>query len=253
MLNLLSVGSSAIVSIVALVLLVAFALVGFSKGFVKTFFSIFGTIISLLLAILLAPSVAKFLQESTSIVTSVAEGIEGFAQNLVGKETLDMTIGAVTESSLQEAGVGGWIISLIISFKGIDGIPLDTTVGDLLGPTFAYYVVIVLAVILLFVIFKIILFVVSKIVKSLYNIKIVATIDRTLGLFLGAINGIVTINLTMLIISIIPINAVQNFYQTLSSSSVLTFISKIDVYGYLLGKISTNNLVEFIKGLFVSV
>ena len=46
----------------------------------------------------------------------VAEGIEGFAQNLVGKETLDMTLGAVTESSLKEAGVGGWIISLIISF-----------------------------------------------------------------------------------------------------------------------------------------
>lgn len=250
--NLLVANASAIVDVVALVLLFAFALVGLSKGFVKTFFSIFGTILSLLIAILLAPSVVNFLQNSTSIVSSVVEGVEGFAQGLVGKETLDMTIGAISESTLQQAGVGGWIFSLILSFKGLEGIPLDTTVGELLGPTFAYYVVVVFAVILLFIIFKIIFFVISRIVKSLYKFKLVATLDRTLGFVLGAANGIITINLIMLVLSIIPIGGVQNFYITLSSSSVLGFISKIDIYGYLLSHISTNNLAEFIKNLFAA-
>lgn len=250
--NLLATNVGAVVNVVALVLMLAFALVGLSKGFVKTFFSIFGTILSLFLSILLAPSVASFLERGTSVVTTVAEGVQGLVQNLVGKDALGMTIQAVTESSLQQAGVGGWVISLILSLKGLEGIPLDTTVGELIGPTFAYYIVVILSVIVLFVLFKIILFVVSKIVKSLYSIKLVATIDRTLGLLMGAINGVVTINLIMLILSMIPIGFVQNLYITLSASSVLSFLSKIDIYGYLLSSISTNNLATFIKGIFAA-
>lgn len=248
--NLLTVNVGAIVNVVALVLLLAFALVGLSKGFVKTFFSIFGTIISLLIAILLAPSVATFLQNSTSLATSITEGTQGFIQNLIGPDAMNMTIQSVSENSLQQAGVAGWIISLILSFKGVEGIPLDTTVGELLGPTFAYYIVVVISVVILFIILKIILFVISKIVKSLYRIKLIAALDKSLGFVIGAINGIVTINLIMMILSIIPIGAVQNIYNILSSSSVIFFMSKIDIYGLLLNNISANNLVSFVKGIF---
>ncbi len=248
--NLLAVNVGAITDVVALMLLLAFALIGLAKGFVKSFFSIFGTIIALLLAIILAPSVASFLERSTSIATAISGGLETFIKNIVGEEVINLTLLEASENALEKAGVGGWIISLILSFKGLEGLPLDVTVGQLICPTFAYYIVVVLSVVLLFIILKVIMFLVGQIVKDMYKIKLVEKTDKWLGFLIGLINGIVTINFVMLILSIIPISWLQDFYVSISTSNVLKFISTINVYGYLLNFISTKGLSRFILGLF---
>lgn len=245
--NLLLLNAGAIVDIVALVFIFGFALLGFVRGFAKSFVSLFGTIISLLLAILLCPTVARFIESKFSLVSSFSESLAGTLNKLFGETIMNTTLEQATEQSLGDAGVAGWIISLVILFKGDTGIPMDITLNQLLCPTIAYYIVIIIAIVILFILFKILFFLLGVLVKKLYVIGIIKTVDRVLGLVLGIISGIVYLDAFILLISIIPINFVQDLYAYVLSSTFTMFLHNIDLFGAIMNAVSVDDVVAFVK------
>jgi len=238
---------SAMADIVALVFLALFALFGFIRGFTKTFFSVFGTIIAIVLAVLLAPALTELLQNSFSVINTVSESISGVLNNVFGEELMNMNLGQVSEDVLGETSLASFIVKIVLQLKSDNTIPLVTTLNQIICPTFAYYIVLILSAVVLFIIFKIVFIIVHRLVKLAYACKLVRNVDRILGAVLGFINGIFNLELIILAISIIPIALFQDIYAGIQASILANFIEDINLYGLLLNAISSQNVIGAIK------
>ncbi|MBQ8426697.1 MAG: CvpA family protein [Clostridia bacterium] len=249
MLNLLTSNGSAVINVVALVFVLGFALYGLIRGFAKTFISMFGTILGILLAILLCSSVASFLESKFSFVTSMASSLSGVVGNIFGGEAMDIPIAYATEETMQLAGVNGLLIKLVLSIKSNGTYSSDTTLGQVICPTFAYYIALIISAVALFIIFKLIFIVIGNIIKKSYNIRIVEKIDRTLGLVLGLISGVIYFETIVMLIGAIPIDAVQDLYVLIENSTIAHAICAINPYDSIFSLISFNNISSFVSSL----
>ena len=252
--NLLAVNLPAIVDAVAIFFVATFTIIGYAKGFVKQFVSAFGTILSLLLAVLLCTSVATFLQSQFGFVETVSKSIGGTLSNILGADVSHLTLGELVNEQgreiLVQKGVAPWLIDIVMLFvNDTSALPMDTTIYQILCPTFAYYVVIIIAVVSLFIVFKLMFFILGKYVHKLHSIKMIAVLDNTLGCLLGLFCGIVYLELIIMLLSIIPIQAVQDVYSAVHASVVANFIEKINLYSIVLKALSTANVVGFVKSL----
>ena len=144
---LLAMSGSAIVDIVALALILGFAIYGATKGFVNTLIKTFGTIIAVILAILLCGKVAVFLEGKIGIITFFSEKVSGITEKIFGAEVVNMTLAEVesAEHLLSFSGnkLSLFIINIILKIKG-EGVSESLTVNEVLAPTFAYYISIVI-------------------------------------------------------------------------------------------------------------
>lgn len=250
--NLLAVNMPVIVDVVAIVFVAAFMIYGYAKGFVKQFVSAFGTIFSLLFAVLLCTSVANFLQTQFGLVESLAVGLDGVLTNIVGADVMEITLGEAGREYLAQQGMAAWMIDLVMLFVADGSLPLDTSLRQVIGPTFAYYLLIILSAVGLFIIFKLLFFLLGKIIKKLHSIRLIAILDNGLGCLLGLFSGIIYLELIIMVISIIPIQAVQDVYMAIQSSIFASFVARINLYNVVLNAISSTNVVGYVKNLVIN-
>lgn len=243
----LMASASAIVNVVALVLLLFFALHGMINGFVKTLISLFGTVISFLIAILLCPNVITFLQTRFMILDKLAGSLSGFLEKTFGSELMGMTIEQAETSNAILSGFGGLIIKTILKIKGTDGITETMLVSEVLPRTFAYYLLLVLAVLVLFILFKLIFAVLVKFIEKAHSISMVSGIDKTLGFFLGIISGVINLEFIILVIGLLPFNFCQTLYQTIISSEVGGFLANINLISLIMQGTSIPKLNQIIN------
>ena len=256
--NLLAVNLPVIVDVVAIIFVAAFTIVGYAKGFVKQFVSAFGTIFSLLFAVLLSTSVATFLQNQFGVVNSLSQSVGGVLSNIIGADASQITLGELVNEQgrllLAQKGMAPWMINIVMAFV-VDGgtsLPMDTTVYEVLCPTFAYYAVIIISAIVLFAIFKILFFLLGKLINKLHAIRLVAILDNTLGCLLGLFCGIVYLELIIMAIGFIPVQFLQDIYMAVQASIFANFIARINLYNVVLNAISTTNIVGYVKNLLLA-
>lgn len=249
MLNLLASNGSAIVNVAALVFVLGFALYGLIRGFAKTFISMFGTLLAILFAILLCSTVANFLESKFSFVSSLANSLTGTVSNIFGDKAMEIPLKYATKETMQSAGVNGLLINLVLSIKANGTYPPNTTLGQALCPTFAYYIILIISAIGLFIVFKLIFIVIGNIIRKSYEIKIVEKIDRTLGFILGLISGIIYFETIVMLIGAIPLNATQNLYVLIESSTIAHAICAINPYDSIFSLISINNISNFVTSI----
>lgn len=248
--NLLLANVSAIVDAVALAFVIIFALAGLINGFAKTFFKTFGTIIALLLSALLCPLVVDFLQNSFTLIEVVSKGISGTLTKIFGEELMNMSLTDASEQVLKDSGLIGFVVSIVIAVKAEGSIPLGTTLNQVICPTFAYYIVLVLAFIIVFILLKLIFKVFESIIKALYQkLPFIMATDRILGLVLGLLNGIVNLEIVIMVISVIPLGFMQDLYASIQISTVANFIEDINLFRVILSSISTTNVVDAVKSI----
>ena len=219
---LLTTNLSATVDIVALIFVGVFALWGLIRGFTKTFFSAFGTMLSLLFAVLLCSTVANFLQEKFALVTTISESVSVALSDAFGAELMNATLRDVSAGYLENAGLNGLLVELILSMQ--TELPLDTTLNMIICPTVSYYIVLIISVIALFIIFKIIFFLIGEIVKKLYKNRTIATFDKFFGFALGLLHGIISLELIIMAISVMPVPILQDVYSAIQTSTFANFI-----------------------------
>ncbi len=250
--NLLLTNYGAIIDVVALVIVFGFALVGLKKGFVKSLISTFGTVLSLLFAVLLCTRVADVLESKFSFVSKLSNSIANFLDRLVGEDIMNTPLSHASDDIFGSAGIGGIIASVILSVKNDTSIPLNTSIRDVLAPTFSYYVIIAISVVILYILFKIALFLIGEIIKrNLYKINSVAKTDKLLGFIFGLISGIVYIEFFILIISILPLGFCQNLYVQIHATTFTAFIEKINLYSKLINMLSIGSVIEHIKSILI--
>ena len=249
MFNLLSANLPLIIDGVAVVFILIFALRGLNKGFAKLFISVFGTIISLLLAVLLCSTVTNVLESKFSVVTNMAGSLEGVLTKVFGEKAMNTTLAQVTSDTVHELKLGSWLTDIVLTFAKDNSIPTDTTLNQIIGPTFGYYVVLVIVIIALFIIFKILFFLLGAFIKSLHSLKLVALVDKSLGFALGLVQGIISLELLIMTVAIIPIPVVQNIYASISLTAFTNFIHNINLYGVIMDMVASADIVGFVKGM----
>lgn len=253
MYNLLTSNVSAIIDIVALIFVVIFALWGTIRGFTKTFFSVFGTLIGLLLALLLCSSVANFMQQKYQTITKVGDSLAGVLTNIFGDTLMNTTLSQATENYLKEQGLGSLIISIVLSAQEDSSIPMNTTLNEIICPSFAYYIVAIISAVILFIIFKLIFYLIGAVVKSMYKNKFVERFDRLLGFALGLIQGVVILEFIIMLISILPIAFFQDIYAGIQISRFAKFIETISLYKVVIRTIAGGNVVNIVKSIVTGV
>lgn len=247
MFNLLSSNVSAIVDVVVIIALVLSALLGFKRGFVKTFIKIFGTFFALLLSVLLASKVTVSMENKFSLVTKIAGGLEGVLNKIFGEKIMNIKLSVATEEYLANNGVGNWLINIILQTKASGSVPMDTTLNQIICPSFAYYIALVLVQVLLFIIFKIIFFLIGNLFKNLHSIKLVKMTDGLLGLALGLLSAFMIIEITIMIIGIIPLGFLKEIHVCATGSGFTGFIHKINIFSLILNSIASLDVVGVIK------
>ena len=246
---LLTTNLSATVDIVALIFVGVFALWGLIRGFTKTFFSAFGTMLSLLFAVLLCSTVANFLQEKFALVTTISESVSVALSDAFGAELMNATLRDVSAGYLENAGLNGLLVELILSMQ--TELPLDTTLNMIICPTVSYYIVLIISIIALFIIFKIIFFLIGEIVKKLYKNRTIATFDKFFGFALGLLHGIISLELIIMAISVIPIPILQDVYSAIQTSTFANFIEDINLFNLIINAVIKSDVFDFVKGLIL--
>ncbi len=237
MLNLLSSSLPAIIDIVVVILILLFAILGFAKGFINTFLKSFGSLISLILSVLLCATVVNFLSEQFFVGATIAERLVKTVNKIFGEELMSQPLGSASELSLKDSGVAGWIIKNLFQIKDNGAYPEGTTLGGAISQIFAYYILIAIVFVVLFIIFKVLCFLIMKFAIKMQERKMVGTADRVLGLFLGLIMGISFVQGTLFAIQSLPIGFIQDLSLAIDNSVITNFISNINLYSVILDSI----------------
>ena len=235
---------SATIDIVALVILLAYALYGLIRGFAKTFFSVFGTLLGVLIAILIAPSVVGFLQEKYMVVDTMTGSFGGVVQGLLTQELIETPLSLASQDNL--GGIASLVAKIVLMFKNQEGVSPDATIGEAVASIFSYYFVLILCVIGLFIILKLIFFVLTEMVKKAYVSKLVASLDRVLGLALGVFNGIFHMELIIMIISLLPIPFCQQITLAINDTIFVKFMQDINLYQIIMTEFVYKNILRVV-------
>ncbi len=241
------VGASAIVDLVALGLIVLFCVWGLIRGFVKVFISIFGRILSLLLAVLLCSSMAVFLSETFGLTNTIASWLMGVVSNIFGDELANTTLLEATESSLNNFSISSWLVKIILEAKNSGDIAQTTTLNQIISPALAHYIVLVISAVILYIIFRIIFFIVGEIVSKLHKIKLIGSVDKSLGAVLGLIWGIISVQVIVFVINVIPLGFFQEISVAIDQSAVTSFISSINLFGFIISSITSKDILATIS------
>lgn len=251
--NLLLINTTgAIIDGVALIIILLSFIMGAKKGFVKTFLSVFGGLLSLLIAVLLCSAVARFLETRFGTVTAVSGWLEGVLSNLFGSDLMNTTLQEANESSLAEAGLAKWLLEIVISYKGTDGISQTITLNKIISPVFAYYIVAFLCIIGLYIIFRIIFYLIGEIVLKMHSLSLVRITDGILGAVLGLIRGVLIIDILLLLLSVIPIGFMQNIAVETDNTVITAFIGRFNLFGYILEQFLNGNISDIITDIAVT-
>ncbi|MBR1983383.1 MAG: CvpA family protein [Clostridia bacterium] len=238
----------AIIDVVALSVIVLFAFLGFKNGFIKTFLKVFGTIISLVLAILLCSKCAGFLENQFGMISSITEKVSNTVTNIFGEQIANTTLNQAVDSKLSELGLSGWFSKIILEAKADINIPLDTTLNQIISPALSYYIACGISIIFLFIIFKLMFFIIGDITSKISAFNLVGATNKILGVALGLLQSVVTIQFALIVINLIPLEFAQNLLIEISNSSIVRFIDNVNLFELLIKAISKVDILSFVKG-----
>ena len=246
------VSGGLIIDIIVLVVVLIFTIMGIVNGFTKTFFAIFGTILSILFAVLLCNSVVNFFNDKFGVVNALGDGLAGVLTGALGDELMNTTWEQAQHIDLNNLGAPVLILNIIFSLQEKNAqIPPDTTLNKIVCPTFAYYICLIIAVIVLIIVFKIIFFIIGEIVSNAKKAKTLTFIDKILGIFIGFLQGVVWVEIVIMIIGVLPFGFCQDFILLVETAPFANFINKINVFQIIMKVISLGDIVSFVGGLFV--
>ncbi len=237
-----------IIDIVTVVLLLIFAIVGTVRGFAKTFISSFGTILSLIFAVLLCSLVATFMEQSFGLISAISNKANEILSGQISQVVLNSPIETVTYEVMNNEGVPGWIISIVMVLKANSSIPNGTSISGVICPAIGYYIACALAILVLFIIFQIIFFIVGKIIEKSKEFVLIDAVDKSLGFVLGLVKGLIVVWVIIAIINIIPLTFVQDIAANIKLAPVSNFINNINLIGIIMSAITDpKNIVQFIS------
>ena len=209
-----------ILDLVAVIVLLIFAIRSAKKGFVACVIGLLSTIVAGVLAFLLVNSVLSWtggifgLQgKLTSACTGAFGKIAGFNVD-ISSEGL--------RASLSGKNLPAFLVNTIVDGIGNNTVPQGTTVAKLVGGTVGELIAKLIAFLLAFVVLKLVLKIVGNLLSGVISsLPIVGALNGLLGFATGILQGACTICVVLSIISLIPSAGLS---ATLNGGAVLKFL-----------------------------
>lgn len=206
--------------IILIAITVLFAAVGWRKGLMKSIVGIVSLVLSFILAIMLSPAVADFL-----ILIGTKERIY---------EKILMTIGGSGEaewiSTLPE-----FMRSAVEAGQNDAATRAASTISDMTVNIIAFVLVLIVA--------RILIWIAAKILDLISKLPVLNFFNRTLGMILGAAEGILIVFIILAIISaVMPMRENPDVAQTIENSQIVKYMYECNPITKLLDK--TQNIIE---------
>lgn len=203
-----------IIDIAVVAVLVIFSLIGLKKGFLRSVLSVLSWGLCLVVAIFAAKYVAGWLNGlynfsaliGNKISKSLIKSNDFFAQavNIYESGGKDALINSIPNNV---NGVIAQITKAIFSSSSVNMSSPDT-IGSVVGSSLGHISMLVISGVLVFIVLKIATALISKLFKNIEQTKILGGLNKILGLILGFLKGaliIVTINIVLIAISLVPV------------------------------------------------
>ena len=238
--------------IVLLVILVSAAIWGFAKGMVKVLFSLGGYVAAFLVARFYSPHLAKWLVDFSSWDDALSESINTNLQTLVGDKMNEVA----TKFSMQDIATMPEFTKIKELAQGFASEAFSTNLAaadlgldfSLAGDTFAYYILLAVAAILLFIATKLLLGIVGVLLHNFLSLSsLLSATDRVIGLILGSIVGVLVVFFVVSVLAPISLTMVGvGLVDVLQGSRIATFIIESGIYQNLMVTVTggTGNLPQ---------
>lgn len=189
-------GKNLLVDILAIVLILIYASVGFYKGALRMLFSIFRLTLLLILSYYLAGVLCENLVGS-SLYLHLADIIENLCDNLVPGEFSSMS--EVLEGvGLLSNGVLRIILEMILKDITFDGV---MSFGELVAPSITKIVLKVILFIIIFFVFSVLFKIINYFIKKSTKVLGIGKLNRVAGFLLGGLKGIVVAMVIFIVLS----------------------------------------------------
>lgn len=193
-------------------------ILGYSKGFLKTVFSLISWILVLMICQFATPVVTDYLMEKTEITGIVEEGIHNTFVKLIENAEigeLDKTI--PEELRIAVLGEGNTFEEMILT-SGMEAIDVSPIVRSILS-IFSFIAVLATT--------KILMIIIEKILDMASKLPLIGTLDKSLGLILGAGKGLLIVWIILAIISMLALTETNTeWIAYITESKLLTWLQE---------------------------
>lgn len=194
-----------ILDLILFAFLILFSIIGFYKGFLRGLLSLFGFIGSAIIAFLTRNFFANLLNKAfgwgTVFADFIMKQVGNLNQAFVVEQFGDSTsmLNAVNSSDINV--IYKKIFERFILQADFTGGAL--TIGDIVSSAISSLILKVIAVILVFVVFRILVVILNLVLKKLPKKNIFGAFDRTLGILVGGLKGLIVISVLLILFNVV--------------------------------------------------
>ncbi len=194
-----------VIDLILVVFFILFCIVGFFKGFLRGLLSFFGFIGSAVIAFLTRDFFADLLNKifgwGTIFADFIMKQVGNLNQVFVSERFNDSTsMLEVVNSSNTNVVYKKIFERLIIGADFSEG---ALSVGDVVSSAVSSLLLKVIAVILVFLVIRILVMLLNLILKKIPRKNLVGGLDRTLGIVVGAVKGLIAISIILILFDVI--------------------------------------------------
>jgi|GEM_PF-2357146 len=171
-------------------------LVGYFKGFVNQLVTLLGSLLALVLSIFLVQYFVDFVQSVYDVNGLVSGYVETTIINMnaafgvpVGDQVSQLATDAIAGLGLPEILAAPVTAQIVAAIEGMDTIPVDLSIAQILSPMISKVIIMVVATIVLFAILNIILKIIQSALRKMVEKGALRAVDRLLGGGLGLVKA----------------------------------------------------------------
>ena len=206
---------STAIDIAICIILFIFMVVGCKKGFLSQIIGLIAGVASIMLAYYFCDDLLKLVLNKFDALTPLTNKLTSiFSKNSVLAAEFNPE---TFKTNLENLHIPNFIINALAA---------------ILAGVVAKYLLLIACFVLIFIICKIAFWIIKKIAAIFHKTVIIGSIDKVLGLLLGAIKGLLVIYFVLFVINTLAPVSVE-FSQAIANSKIVNIISKYNIFVYL--------------------
>ncbi|KJS82473.1 MAG: hypothetical protein JM58_15010 [Peptococcaceae bacterium BICA1-8] len=210
------------IDIILLVIVAGGGLYGYMRGFISTLFSFLSYFLAITGAKLLAPKTASLLAYNTMLTKQ----IDGFIVNKLASFGIDVNVlnaelPKINQMITQDEGIRQAMSQNPLLMKLLSGQGSVISNHQNISAMLSNYILTALSMVLIFILLKIIISYLGKLLNNRVKLPIVSKVNKTLGLVLGILTGLMISTIGLLVVTPIALTSSNGTLAKIIDNSLI--------------------------------
>lgn len=199
------------VDLIALAVVLVFAVVCSRRGFVDCFFGFISTLVAISLAFLFMKTFVR--------ITGGVFGLQGLIERgctnaLLKIKGFDLDISTQGVAELLSGKLPKFLVNIVVENIANGDVPAGTTVATVVAQTASKYAINLIAWLLLFLLAKLFIRLLERVLTAIVSrLPIVGSLNSLLGLAVGVLEGVLIVSGVVAVFGLFPSNTLANFFN----------------------------------------